>query len=261
MKLPIYQIDAFADQPFQGNPAAVVPLEDWLPDTVMQSIAEENNLAETAFFVLKNETSYIRWFTPTKEVKLCGHATLAAAYVLFHILAYPKEVITSDSLSGPLYVSRKDDLLILDFPARPPIACPVPEALIKGLGSTPVYCLSNENFVAVFETEEAVRNIVPNHTWLSQLDLSAVIVTSPSDEYDFIARVFAPNYGIPEDHVTGSAYTELMPYWSERLGRSTLNAKQISARGGKVFCEQQQDRVLIGGRACKYMEGWINVNA
>lgn len=260
MKLPIYQIDAFAEKAFEGNPAAVVPLEKWLSDDVMQAIAAENNLAETAFFVPVNNGFYIRWFTPEKEVKLCGHATLASAYVLFHILGFEVESIEFDSLSGSLFVSKNDNLLTLDFPAQIPQRCDVPENLISGLGITPVECLSNEDYILVFDDEDDIANLTPDHEYLKKVDLRGVVVTAPSDEYDFVVRFFAPKYGILEDPVTGSAYTQLMPYWSKRLGKSKLNAKQISSRGGKVFCELKGDRVLISGSAVKYLEGMIEVS-
>lgn len=259
MELTIYQIDAFAEKPFEGNPAAVVPLKGWLADTTMQAIAEENNLAETAFFVPTNKGFHIRWFTPNKEVRLCGHATLASAFVLFNILDNKSDVVLFDSLSGPLSVSKRDDLLTLDFPAQPALACELPSALSKGLGKSPVKCFASDDFLAVFENEEDIASITPSHEHLKQLDLRGVIATAPSEEYDFVVRFFAPKYGIPEDSVTGSAYTQLMPYWATELGKSELRARQISPRGGNVYCELREDRVLISGRAVKYMEGRIEI--
>lgn len=260
MKLDIYQIDAFAERPFEGNPAAVVPLEDWLPDSIMQAIAEENNLAETAFFVPSPDGFHIRWFTPTKEVALCGHATLASAYALFNFLGWQEKVVSFDSLSGPLHVSEADGLLTLDFPSQPPEPCSIPESLVAGLGKVPVECLKHDDYVAVFESEEDVFGIEPDHEALKQLDLRGVVATARSSEFDFIARFFAPKFGIPEDPVTGSAYTELTPYWSEKLEKLQLRAKQVSRRGGKVFCELKGDRVLISGTAVVYMMGRINVD-
>lgn len=259
MKLPIYQIDAFANKPFQGNPAAVVPLDSWLSDDVMQSIAEENNLAETAFFVKEDSGFNIRWFTPCSEVKLCGHATLAAGFVLFEILGHKEEVINFDSLSGKLSVSLKDGLITLDFPSQIPVSCEIPEDLIKGLGKKPLTCLKNEDYIAVFDCEEDVAEIVPNDIYLKRLDLRGVAVTSVSDEYDFVARFFAPKYAIPEDSVTGSAYTQLTPYWSAKLLKNKFTAKQISKRGGELFCELKGDRVLISGKAVKYLQGEIEI--
>lgn len=259
MKLTIYQIDAFAEKQFEGNPAAVVPLEDWIPDIAMQAIAEENNLAETAFFVPTNTGFHIRWFTPNKEVKLCGHATLASAYVLFNILDYSESLLSFESLSGVLTVTKKDELLTLDFPSQPPEDCDIPLQLSTGLGREPIECLANDDYLAIFESEDDIYNINPDHEALKQLELRGVIATAPSSEFDFVVRFFAPKYGIPEDSVTGSAYTQLTPYWSGKLGKLKLNAKQVSARGGKVICELEQDRVLISGNAVKYMEGTIEI--
>lgn len=259
MKLKIYQIDAFASKPFEGNPAAVVPLERWLSDDLMQSIAEENNLSETAFFVPVDGGFHIRWFTPTKEVELCGHATLASAYVLFNLLDYEKSTISFQSLSGVLTVSKSDDLLTLNFPAKPPKVCDIPVVLARVLGRQPAECLIHDDLLLVFEEEDDVLAMVPDHELLRQLDCRGVIITAPSSESDFVVRFFAPKYGIPEDPVTGSAYTQLMPYWVNRLGRQKLKAKQVSERGGEVFCELIDDRVLISGKAIKYMEGLIKI--
>lgn len=259
MKLSIYQVDAFAEKPFEGNPAAVVPLDQWLPDKTMQAIAEENNLAETAFFVPENNGFHIRWFTPSKEVKLCGHATLASAFVLSEYLSYEQDTIVFDSLSGPLSVEINQGVLTLDFPSQKPVKCEIPDELIKGLGKTPLECYRNEDYLAVFEDEKEVSSINPDHRHLERLDLRGVIATSPSLEQDFVARFFAPKYGIPEDPVTGSAYTQLAPYWSGKMGKIKLRAKQISPRGGKLTCELKGDRVLISGSAIKYMEGTIEI--
>lgn len=259
MKLSIYQIDAFAERPFEGNPAAVVPLEEWLSAEVMQAIAEENNLAETAFFVPANEGFHIRWFTPNKEVKLCGHATLASAFVLFELLGYAQEAVTFDSLSGSLSVTKTEEILTLDFPSQKPDRCEAPDELVKGLGKTPLECYRGEDFVAVFDSEKEISRIQPNHSFLEQLDLRGVIVTARSSAHDFVARFFAPKYGIPEDPVTGSAYTQLTPYWSEKLGKTKLSAMQISPRGGRLTCELRGDRVFISGSAIKYMEGTIEI--
>lgn len=262
MKLSIYQIDAFADKPFEGNPAAVVPLRDWLPDATMQAIAEENNLAETAFFVPVDNGFHIRWFTPTKEVKLCGHATLASAFVLYTHLGYTSDQVSFQSLSGPLTVSRKEALLELNFPNQKPETCEAPQALVAGLGKTPVECLSSEDYVAVLGSAQEVAELAPDLQQFEQLDLRGVIITAPAapgPDCDFVARFFAPKYGIPEDPVTGSAYTQLAPYWAERLGRQLLKAKQISKRGGQLLCEVAGDRVLIAGSAVAFLEGSIEV--
>ncbi len=260
MKLAIYQVDAFASAAFQGNPAAVIPLQTWLPDSLMQAIAEENNLSETVFFVPLDDGFHIRWFTPNKEVRLCGHATLAAAYVLFEISGFPKDEIKFSSLSGDLFVSKNKKLITLDFPQDTPVACDAPGDLIKGLGIEPLQCFKNDDYLVVCESEEQLLNIQVNHEYLKKLDLRAVIVTAVSDNYDFVVRVFAPRYGILEDPVTGSAYTGLAPYWAEKLNKQKLTAKQLSFRGGEVFCEIKGERVYISGEAVQYLEGSINVN-
>lgn len=260
MKFPIYQIDAFATRTFQGNPAAVVPLSEWLNDDVMQSIAAENNLSETAFFVARESGYKIRWFTPNREVKLCGHATLAAAFVLFNELGHPEDTVDFDSLSGKLYVSRNNEVLTLDFPSQPPIRCETPKIIVSGLGQTPLECLRSEDFLAVFETEEEVASIVPDFNCLRRLELRGVIATAPSLEYDFVSRFFAPKYGVSEDPVTGSAHTQLAPYWSQKMGKSKLSARQVSARGGNLLCKVVQDRVMISGRAIRYLKGDIEID-
>ncbi|MEO0367670.1 MAG: PhzF family phenazine biosynthesis protein [Pseudomonadota bacterium] len=261
MKLAIYQVDAFAEKQFEGNPAAVVPLEAWLPDATMQAIAEENNLAETAFFVPTEKGFHIRWFTPTSEVKLCGHATLASAHVLFNALNYQHDVISFASLSGELLVSKTDQLLTLDFPTQAPENCATPSELITGLGITPAACLKHDDYIAVFEDEADVLNIRPDHTALNELDLRGVIATAPSEEFDFVVRFFGPKVGIPEDPVTGSAFTQAVPYWSDRLNKLVLHAKQVSSRGGKLLCEHRGDRVLISGSAITYLEGKIEISS
>ena len=262
MRLPLYQIDAFANRPFEGNPAAVVPLETWLSDELMQAIAEENNLAETAFFVPIKGGFHIRWFTPNNEVKLCGHATLASAYVLYNCLGHESDTIKFESLSGELLVSKKDEILTLDFPAQIPKSCLAPEALIMSLGKltkSPVEVLCNEDYLCVLGNEDELARMNPDYNLLNQLDLRGVIVTAPSKEYDFVVRFFAPKYGIPEDSVTGSAYTQLVPYWAEKLSKKQFKAKQISSRGGELFCELSGDRVFISGKAIKYLEGSIEL--
>lgn len=257
MTLPIYQVDAFADNVFQGNPAAVCPLERWIDDAILQRIAMENNLAETAFFV-REETGYrIRWFTPTTEVDLCGHATLASAHVLFEHLGYTGNGITFASRSGPLHVRREDGLLCLDFPAQPPRPCPVPEPLINAFGKSPAEVLRRSDYIVVFEDGVALCDLEPDFQALKRLDLRGVCITARHERYDFVSRFFAPNYGIDEDPVTGSAHTQLVPYWAARLGKSTLHARQVSPRGGELYCELRGDRVLIAGRAVTYLTGTI----
>jgi predicted PhzF superfamily epimerase YddE/YHI9 len=255
MQLTLYQIDAFASRPFEGNPAAIIPLQDWLPDELMQAIALENNLSETAFFVPSDDGFQLRWFTPKHEVKLCGHATLASAYVLFAILDYPKESIAFDTLSGRLQVKRVGDWLYMDFPAQPPQACETPAAILAGFARSPVACLQHDDYIVVFDDEHFVREVQPDFHALAQLDLRGVAITSQSNEYDFVTRFFAPKYGINEDPVTGSAFTQLFPYWSQQTGRSQLYARQVSPRGGDVRGELHGERVSIAGQAVKTLQG------
>lgn len=259
MELTLYQIDAFASKPFEGNPAAVCPLDQWLPDDTMQCIAEENNLSETAFYVPGKDGFDIRWFTPKGEVDLCGHATLASAYVLFNLLDYKKESIVFGSKSGILHVSRDQDRMVMDFPAQPPVTCDTPEAIQRAFDIPPAACLKSEDYIAVFDNEADIASARPDLGALAELDLRGVIITAPSTRYDFVTRFFAPKYGIPEDPVTGSAYTQLAPYWAARIGAKPFRVKQISARGGELTCEVVNDRVLISGKAVKYMEGRINI--
>jgi len=258
MRLPIHQLDAFADAVFQGNPAAVCPLEEWLPETVMQSIAAENNLAETAFYVPAGDDFDLRWFTPTKEVDLCGHATLAAGHVVF--LDRPElKLVTFDSKSGPLRVRRDGELLTLDFPAKPPKPSEDTDALGDALGVFPVASFRALDFLAVFESEEEVASLEPDFQKLSNLELRGVIATAPGEEVDFVSRFFAPKYGIDEDPVTGSAHCTLAPYWGGLLGKSELIGRQISPRGGTVLCRVDGERVFLSGKVIQYLEGWIEV--
>jgi PhzF family phenazine biosynthesis protein len=259
MKIPIYQIDAFTGSVFAGNPAAVCPLERWLDDSVMQAIAQENNLSETAFFVKEEEDYRIRWFTPVAEVDLCGHATLASGFVVFNYLDVTTDKITFQSRSGPLRVAREEGLLSMDFPSQPPRSCPPPRELLDGLGAEPLETLCSEDYFTVFEREGDVRGLLPDMGTLKRLDLRGVIVSAPGDEADFVSRFFAPALGIDEDPVTGSAHCALTPYWSRRLGKDDLRAYQVSRRGGELFCRDRGDRVIISGRAVRYMEGSITI--
>lgn len=257
MSFILYQVDTFANKVFEGNPAAVVPLESWLADDVMQAIAAENNLAETAFFIPTKAGFHIRWFTPVKEIALCGHATLASAFVLFNYLSYTKKAVEFDSLSGVLRVTQEGDTLQLDFPNQAPTPCALPDQLIASLGVTPEACFESEDLMVLLENDTQLKAINPDFQLLIQLPLRGVIVTAPSADYDFVARFFAPKYGIPEDPVTGSAYTQLAPFWAERLSKTRLKAKQLSARGGELTCTVEDDRVLIAGRAVLYCKGEI----
>lgn len=257
MKLKQYQVDAFASRVFEGNPAAVCPLDAWLDDALLQAIAEENNLPETAFFVPSGNGFGLRWFTPTTEVDLCGHATLAAAQVIFEVLGRDAPEILFETRSGELRVVKQGGSLRMDFPARPPDACSPPDALVKGLGVRPDAVLAADDYLAVFDSEATVRAIAPDYALLSQLDLRGVIVTAPGEDVDFVSRFFAPRFGIPEDPVTGSAHCELAPYWASRLGRTALSARQVSRRGGALRCELAGDRVLLYGTAVIFMRAEI----
>jgi PhzF family phenazine biosynthesis protein len=257
MSIPFYQVDAFSDKAFKGNPAAVCPLDEWLDDEVMQNIAMENNLAETAFFVCKEDKYEIRWFTPTCEVNLCGHATLASAYVLFNYLDYDKKEVLFDSKSGPLRVSLENDLITLDFPSEPATACDTPQEVIDAFGYEPVQVLQSFDYIVVFEDGFDLQTLNPNLDALRKLELRGVCVTTTHTDYDFVCRFFAPKYGIDEDSVTGSAYTQLTSYWSERLGSKVYKSKQLSSRGGEVTAALKGDRVLISGQAVCCIRGEI----
>lgn len=261
MKLPIYQIDTFTSDVFKGNPAAVCPLKYWLSSEVMQSIAEENNLSETAFFVPFNNDFQIRWFTPTTEVDLCGHATLASAHVIWHQLGYEGDKISFYSKSGLLGVTKGEGLLTLDFPAQEAVDCSLPLALEQAFNIKPQQCLYAEDYMLVFKNEAEIHALEPNQELLKRLNLRGVIVTahSSSGKDDFVTRFFAPKCGVNEDPVTGSAYTQLAPYWSTILGKAKLRARQLSARGGELSCEVLGGRVLISGQTYEYLWGEINI--
>ncbi len=263
MRIPLYQIDAFTDRPFGGNPAAVCPLERWLDDETLQGIARENNLSETAFFVEKGTGGarfHLRWFTPAAEVDLCGHATLATGYVLFNELGVEGDALRFDSRSGPLAVLRENGRLALDFPAEAPASAEVP-GLAAALGRAPEAMLASPsgNAIAVYDSEAAVRALAPDFAAIAALDAKGVIATAPGESADFVSRYFAPRVGIPEDPVTGSAHCDLTPYWAERLDKTRLLAHQVSARGGVLYCRLAGDRVIIAGDAVKYLEGIIEI--
>jgi predicted PhzF superfamily epimerase YddE/YHI9 len=256
--MKLYQIDAFANEVFRGNPAAVVPLDNWLPEDKMQAIASENNLPETAFFVPDKNDFALRWFTPTQEVPLCGHATLASAFVVFTEIDSSLTTVRFQTLSGLLTVSRSGDTLQMDFPKHDLVPTDAPPALRAGLPLPPcdVYkTLDNPNYYAVYDTEAQIRALAPDFARLQQLDLQGVVVTAPGDDADFVSRYFAPRLGIPEDPVTGSIHCALVPYWAARLGKTALHARQVSRRGGELFCENGAERVRISGSAVKYLEG------
>ena len=252
---PIYQVDAFTDYLFGGNPAAVCPLKAWLPTETMQLLAMENNLSETAFYIQDGDTFHIRWFTPEMEIDLAGHPTLATAHVIFFEMGYDKNLIHFESKSGALYVTNNNSLLEMNFPSRMPVHCNPPNALIEGINHTPEHIFKSRDYVLVYKTEEDVRKFVPDFEWLNKVDTLGIIVTAPGKDCDFVSRFFVPNSVIGEDPVTGSAHATLIPYWSKRLNKTTMLAKQISQRGGILFCEAQGNRVSIAGKSKLYMKG------
>jgi PhzF family phenazine biosynthesis protein len=257
IKLPMYQVDAFTGHVFSGNPAAVCPLEEWLPDDQMQSIAAENNLSETAFFVPNDDGYQLRWFTPTIEVDLCGHATLASAFVILTELAPSENSVRFESKSGTLTVRRDGDLYSLDFPARAPAECQVYPQLVPALGGNPEKVLAADDYLVIYGSEDEVHALQPDMQALMHIDRFAVIVTAPGEQVDFVSRFFAPAKGVPEDPVTGRAHCTLIPYWSGRLAKKKLHARQISRRGGELWCEDRGERVLISGKAVRFFQGTI----
>lgn len=260
MKIPLFQIDAFTDRVFAGNPAAVIPLTDWLSDDQLQQIASENNLSETAFFTEEGSGGYhIRWFTPETEVDLCGHATLATAHVILNHLGHKENKVTFKSKSGELGVEKKGEVLWLDFPSNPPEPVPMPKLIPEALGVIPAYSGFNVDLILLLDSEETVRSIRPDISILRSIDARGIIITAPGDNCDFVSRFFAPKVGVPEDPVTGSAHTVLTPFWAARLKKDRLSAKQISKRGGDLSCELNGKRVKIGGSAITYLQGEINL--
>ncbi len=260
MNLTIYQVDAFTKEVFKGNPAAIYPLESWIDAELMQKIALENNLSETAFFVKNGDVYEIRWFTPTFEIDLCGHATLASAYIIFEVLKLEESTINFHShKSGNLSVEKNGDVLTLDFPSRPVSPVEAPKGLIEAIGKTPKEIFKSRDYFLVYENEQEILDINPNFSKLLEIDTHAVIVTAKGETADFVSRFFAPEVGVFEDSVTGSSHCNLIPFWSERLGKTELFARQISSRGGEIFCELRGDRVKIGGNAVLYLKGEIYV--
>lgn len=256
--IPIYQVDAFTSEPFKGNPAAVVPLENWLSDEMMQQIAAENNLSETAFVVhQQNEEYELRWFTPKTEIDLCGHATLATAFVVFQYLNRSMTQVKFHKKSGILTVTKNGSLLTMSFPSREGQPWEIPEALVKGLGKRPKEVYVARDYLAVFDTEEEIRNLNINVEELKKLDAFGVIVTAKGKEVDFVSRFFAPKAGIDEDPVTGSAHCTLVPYWKRVLKKGEFTALQLSSRGGKLLCKDVGDEIQISGEAVVYLEGKI----
>jgi PhzF family phenazine biosynthesis protein len=259
MQTPVYIVNAFSSGPFSGNPAAVCPLEHWLTDELMQAIAAQHNLSETVFFVKEGNDYNIRWFTPTVEVPLCGHATLAAAYVLFNELDYAHNEIRFQSKSGELSVLKENDILVLDFPSETITDLPLSILSEKQLNAKPIYIGKGRVFILIeVATEKEVFELKPDLLAINTLDAAGVIITAKGESVDFVSRVFAPQSGIDEDPVTGSAHCLLIPYWAQKLHKETFVAKQVSARGGILYCTLSGDRVLIGGRAELYLKGVIN---
>jgi PhzF family phenazine biosynthesis protein len=259
MELKIFQVDAFADELFKGNPAAVIPLNAWIDDVLMQNIAMENNLSETVFFVKSNDKYEIRWFTPSVEVDICGHATLASAYVLFNHLGYASnKIIFHSHRSGELIVTRVDDLLTLNFPTDEITEVVISDEIRSCFKSTPVKAFKGRNdLMIVFSSEAELRDMQPNFINLSKLNARGIIVTAKGDQVDFVSRFFGPQSGIDEDPVTGSAHTTLIPYWREVLGREEMDALQVSPRGGKLRCKYKGNRIEISGTGVLYMVGTI----
>lgn len=260
MNIPIFQVDAFTSHIFGGNPAAVCPLERWIETDLMQKIAAENNLSETAFFVRKDDCFEIRWFTPKVEINLAGHPTLATAWVIFNDLNYLKDKIRFHSpLSGELFIERKGDLIIMDFPSNKAILIATPENLVNGLKKKPVEVLKSRDLLVVYKNQQEIESINPDFGVLQKVDTFGIIITAPGDNCDFVSRFFAPRAGINEDPVTGSAHTILIPYWAEKLGKSSFSAIQLSERIGNLGCEYLNERVKISGTAKLFMKGKINI--
>jgi PhzF family phenazine biosynthesis protein len=256
MRYPIYIVDAFTDKVFVGNPAAVCPLTSWLPDATMQQLAQENNLSETAFFVPQPDQSFqLRWFTPEVEIDLAGHPTQATAFVLFNELQFPGNTILFHTRSGLLTVTRKQDLLEMDFPSRMPFICEAPEALLKGFSILPIEILKSRDYCLVFPSQDDIENLVPDFKWLNQVETLGIIVTAPGKEVDFVSRFFVPNSVIGEDPVTGSAHATLFPFWAERLKKNELSAIQLSKRKGHLLGNFLGERVTIAGKAVLYAAG------
>lgn len=260
MKIPMYQVDAFTDTIFKGNPAAVCPLDQWLPDVTMQQIAAENNLSETAFIVSKRKEISIRWFTPTVEVKLCGHATLASAHVYFSELGYAADTLIFNSKSGPLIIKRQEQGYSMDFPADSAKAIPITEEHIALLNQQPNALLKGEtDYLVILDKEESIRGFQPDFNKLAKLEARGVIISAKGKEVDFVSRFFAPKVGVNEDPVTGSAHTTLAPYWASQLHKTKLTARQLSKREGQLTCIHQGDRVILIGNAVTYMKGEISI--
>ena len=262
MTLDIYQIDAFTDHLFRGNPAAVCPLNEWMSDDMLQNIAKENNLAETAYFIhIRDNVFHLKWFTPEIEMDLCGHATLASAYVIFKCLDYNLDTIIFRTLSGDLNVRMIGDQIEMDFPSRPALKAELPKIIKESLNIQPKEVYKSRDYMLVYDSEEEILNLSVNASALSQLNLDhgGIIVTSKGNNSDFVSRFFTPGAAVFEDPVTGSAHCTLIPYWADRLGKNDLFARQVSDRGGELWCRLKNDKVYIKGNAVKYLTGKIKV--
>ncbi len=260
MKIPLYQVDAFSSEIFKGNPAAVCPLVNWLPDQIMQKIAMENNLSETSFYLVKKNIIYIRWFTPKSELDLAGHPTLATAHVLIKELGWKDDRITfKTKLGDTLNVILKDNLYLLDFPSRSPKSIDHIGILDEALGKKPKHLLAHRDLIAVFDSQDEVSSINPDLEKIKLLNYPSVVITSIGNNSDFVSRNFAPKLGIPEDPVTGSSHCELIPYWSKRLNKKKMHAIQLSERSGKIYCEDRGSRVIIGGEAITFLRGELEL--
>lgn len=259
MRIRIFQLDAFADQLFSGNPAAVCPLDQWLPDDLMQKIAAENNLSETAFFVGADGRYDLRWFTPLAEVDLCGHATLASAAIVLEELEPQRSRVEFDTRSGRLSVRRQDKQFIMDFPAQAPRPAVAPPTLLRGMGRAPEIVLASQDYFLVYSSQSEIEALAPDLSALKDIPLRGVIVTAPGDMVDFVSRFFGPKVGIDEDPVTGSAHCALAPYWAERIGKKQLIGRQLSSRGGTVVCGIEGERVSLSGKCARYLEGSLRI--
>lgn len=257
MQLPFFHVDAFTQKTLQGNPAAIIPLDKWLDDAILQKIAAENNLSETAFFVPTDTGFHLRWFTPTTEIPLCGHATLAASFVIFNELGYDKNLIHFETQSGELIVLKKGNDIIMDFPTNAPRPCPIPDGLIEAMGVPIVETHQNHFILCVVKNEQDVINATPDHNALARITPGEFILTARGTDYDFVSRCFAPGHGIAEDHVTGAAHCVSAPYWADKLGKATLRARQVSKRGGDVTCTLKGNRVELLGQCSLFLKGTI----
>ena len=260
MRVALYQIDAFSSKVFAGNPAAICPLERWLDDAAMQAIAAENNLAETAFFVPEGKDFGLRWFTPAVEVDLCGHATLASGWLLLNKLQPTRDSVTFQTRSGALTVSRDGKRMVMDFPSRPPEPVAPCAGLLEALGAKPIAVLASRDYLVVYDDAETVRRLQPDLAGIAKADRFAVIVTAPGDNgYDCVSRFFAPARGVPEDPVTGSAHSHIVPYWAKPSGTTDIFCRQASPRGGDLYCQDRGERVILAGDCAFYMQATIEI--